>query len=154
MRIKPYYCKKCKKFKGRFQVTNVDGIDYNNCKYCGEKCITTKEYVECLINDSDPMKNNRIYVEKTTVPVVRVFNAVEVDADVVKNNTFELTSILKYDLAKKFSEEVTKYATLCEEEYDFIRNKYIYHFEIDVANKKDKSIDDFSYELIKKFARG
>lgn len=49
IRIKRYYCPKCEKFKNSFQVTNVDAWDFDNCKYCGTKCIDVESLLESKI---------------------------------------------------------------------------------------------------------
>ena len=49
MRLPSYYCPNCKRFKHFWQVTNVDGWDYGNCKHCGTECVDVKDAILKLL---------------------------------------------------------------------------------------------------------
>ena len=45
VRLKRFYCPRCRRFKNRFQVNIVETVEYSYCRSCGTKCID----VECLL---------------------------------------------------------------------------------------------------------
>lgn len=56
MKIKPFYCKKCKKFKSRKEVYKMDykGLNikkFYKCVECGDKVTSTKKIIEFVINN-------------------------------------------------------------------------------------------------------
>lgn len=62
MRLKPYYCPHCKRFKRSYQVTNVDAYDFGNCKHCGSACIATDDAIQRIVSAymEDSMLTNGI----------------------------------------------------------------------------------------------
>lgn len=50
IRIKPYYCPKCRSFKRWYGVTDTDYSIYHYCKSCGTECYDTEVLLETMIS--------------------------------------------------------------------------------------------------------
>ena len=59
VKIKPYYCPNCKRFKNSFQCTNGD-YDFGNCKHCGTKLIDTKNEFLKFLCEKDWSKDRTV----------------------------------------------------------------------------------------------
>ena len=68
MKIPSYYCPHCPRFRKWHQVTNVDALEYANCKYCGTRCCPTRQIIQILIEN----EQNINIIQESGITTVKV----------------------------------------------------------------------------------